>query len=184
MASSPVVAEPAVAPAASAPKPPIVPLLLTIVVVVFVCVGLLSGVMFYLVHSGKMSFGKAGGTEGKLEAPAVTLAHVMVLEPMIANLVDADGTAYLKVSLTLRIADAATKKNAPAKEEKPAKGMSDTEAAVRDTVLMVIGREASDQLLAPEGKERLKVALKVALAEHNPELKVMDLYFADFLVQR
>ena len=49
---------------------------------------------------------------------------------------------------------------------------------------MVVGRQTAEGLLAPEGKEHLKKELRVALAEHNPELKVLDLYFIDFLVQQ
>jgi flagellar FliL protein len=55
---------------------------------------------------------------------------------------------------------------------------------VRDTVLMVVGHQTAEGLLALDGKERLKAELKTALAEHNPELKVVDIHFTDFLVQR
>ena len=57
-------------------------------------------------------------------------------------------------------------------------------AEVRDTVLAVLGRQTADGLLAADGKGRLKVELKAALAEHNRDLKVMDVFFTDFLVQR
>jgi flagellar protein FliL len=48
----------------------------------------------------------------------------------------------------------------------------------------VLGHQSSDALLAPDGKERLKAALKVAIAERNPEIKVTDVFFTEFLVQR
>jgi len=38
--------------------------------------------------------------------------------------------------------------------------------------------------LASGGKEHLKVELKSALAEQNAKLKVKDVFFTDFLVQR
>ena len=57
-------------------------------------------------------------------------------------------------------------------------------AAVRDTVLTVLGRQTADGLLAADGKEHLKAELKSAIAEHNPDLKVKDVFFTDFLVQR
>jgi flagellar FliL protein len=57
-------------------------------------------------------------------------------------------------------------------------------AAVRDTVLMVLGRQTADGLLAVDGKEHLKSELKAALSERNTDLKVKDVFFTDFLVQR
>jgi flagellar FliL protein len=51
-------------------------------------------------------------------------------------------------------------------------------------VLTVVGQQTADNLLAANGKERLKAALKSALAEHNANLKVTDLFLTDFLVQR
>jgi len=110
----------------------------------------------------------------------------MVLEPLLVNLADAGGSSYLRVALTLRVADAADKKGTRANDEKSKndKGMDDAVAAVRDTVLTVLGRETADGLLAADGKEHLKAELKSALAEHNAELKVKDVFFTDFLVQR
>jgi flagellar FliL protein len=38
--------------------------------------------------------------------------------------------------------------------------------------------------MAADGKEKLKAEIKSALAEHNADLKVLDVFFTDFLVQR
>jgi flagellar FliL protein len=50
--------------------------------------------------------------------------------------------------------------------------------------LAVLGRQRSEELLLPDGKERLKRELKLAVAERVPESKVTEIYFTDFLVQR
>jgi len=110
----------------------------------------------------------------------------MVLEPLLVNLADAGDSSYLRIALTLRVVDVADDKASKTKEEKSKddKGTDDTVAAVRDTVLTVLGRQTADDLLATNGKERLKVELKAALTEHNADLKVKDVFFTDFLVQR
>ena len=107
----------------------------------------------------------------------------MVLEPLLVNLADAGGSSYLRVALTLRVRDTTEGKDSKAKDEK-SKGADEDVAAVRDTVLTVLGRQTADGLLAADGKEHLKAALKTALAEHNADLKVADVFFTDFLVQR
>ncbi len=110
----------------------------------------------------------------------------MVLEPILVNLSDAGGSSYLRVALTLRVADVADQKGANAKNEKSKdnKGADDAVPAVRDTVLNVLGRQTAEGLLAVDGKEHLKAELKAALAKHNADLKVVDVFFTDFLVQR
>jgi flagellar FliL protein len=111
----------------------------------------------------------------------------MVLDPLLVNLADVGGSSYLRVALTLRVPDPADKKGSQTKDgkNKDDKNTSDeVAAAVRDTVLTVLGRQTADGLLAADGKEHLKSALKAALAEHNADLKVKDIYFTDFLVQR
>ena len=122
----------------------------------------------------------------RTEAVAPTTTRAMVLEPLLVNLADAGGSSYLRVALTLRVADVADKKGAKASDEKSKndKGAEDAVAAVRDTVLTVLGRQTADGLLAADGKEHLKTELKAALAEHNADLKVKDVFFTDFLVQR
>jgi flagellar FliL protein len=142
------------------------------------------GVVYYLSRSGRVPMERGIAQKGEANVPVAT--HSMVLEPLLVNLADAGGNSYLRVSLTLRVAVEADKKGAKAKDEKSRddKGSDDAVAEVRDTVLSVLGRQTADGLLAADGKEHLKAELKVALAEHNSSLKVMDVFYTDFLVQR
>jgi flagellar protein FliL len=142
-----------------------------------------SAAMYYLARTGKLT-SQAAASRPAADVPPVT--HLLVLEPLLVNLADAGGSSYLRVALTLRVADAAKNGNNPAAkgESKEGKSNDDSGAAVRDTVLAVLGRQTSDDLLAADGKEHLKVALKSGMAQHNPDLKVVDVFFTDFLVQR
>jgi flagellar FliL protein len=158
-------------------------LLAVITGVVIAAVGI-GGVVYYLARIGRLPM--QGATVQKTEAVAPVATHAIALEPLLVNLADAGGSSYLRVALTLRVADAPDRKGAKTKDEKGKddKSSDDAVAAVRDTVLTVLGRQTADGLLAADGKEHLKAALKVALAQHNTDLKVTDIFFTDFLVQR
>jgi flagellar protein FliL len=197
MATSPTVlagSSPSVSPApAVAPAPvaapiaakfPIVPLLVSVAAGVVIATLGVGGGVYYLARTGRLPM--QGVATQKTEAIALAATHSMVLEPLLVNLADAGGSSYLRVALTLRVADVVDKKGAKADGEKSKddKGADDGAAAVRDTVLTVLGRQTADGLLAPDGKEHLKTELKTALTEHNADLKVKDVFFTDFLVQR
>jgi flagellar protein FliL len=175
---------PAAAAASVAAKFPLIPLLIAVVLGVVVATLGVGGVVYYLVRTGRLP-GREG-TAHRTEAAAPAATHAMVLDPLLVNLADAGGSSYLRIAMTLRVADAAEGKDAKPKEEKPKDGKenSDAVASVRDTMLTVLGQQTADRLLAVDGKEELKTELKTALAEHNADLKVMDVFFTDFLVQR
>jgi flagellar FliL protein len=172
------------APDAIAAKVPIFPLLLAVVTGVVIATGSVGGVVYYLAHTGRLSM--QGGATQRADTIAPTLTHAMVLEPLLVNLADAGGSSYLRIALTLRIAEVADKKGTKATGEKSKddKGTDDAIAEVRDTVLTVLGRQTAEELSTAGGKEHLKTELKAALAEHNSDLKVKDIFFTDFLVQR
>jgi flagellar protein FliL len=164
-------------------KLPVTSLLIAVSLGVVVATLGVGGILYLMARSGHLPV--QSGVSVKTE-PVASSAHVMVLEPLLVNLADGSGEAYLRIGLTLRVADIANNEKAKDEKSGDGKGISkdaDT-AAVRDTALGVLGRQTSEGLLAVDGKERLKAALKTALAEHNHELKVTDLFFTEFLVQR
>jgi len=134
----------------------------------------LGGVLYCFVHSGRLSIRKGAAKA----APALTGTRLLVLDPLLVNLADEGGSSYLRLSLTLQVADAAGTKDSKVKND------GGEMAAVRDTALTVLGQQTADGLLAPDGKERLKDELKNALTRHNGDLKVTTVFFTDFLVQR
>jgi flagellar protein FliL len=175
---------PAAAAAPVATKFPLIPLLIAVVLGVVIATLGVGGVVYYLVRTGRLP-GREGAAH-RAEAAAQAATHAMVLDPLLVNLADAGGSSYLRIAMTLRVADSAEGKDAKPREEKPKDGKenSDAVASVRDTMLTVLGQQTADRLLAVDGKEELKTELKTALAEHNADLKVMDVFFTDFLVQR
>lgn len=136
-------------------------------------------VFYYLARSGRLSM--HGSTGVKTLSSAMTGTHLMVLDPLLVNLADSGGSSYLRLSMTLQVADPAVKRNPKIKDEQSS---DEAMVAVRDTAINVLGKQTSDSLLAADGKEHLKAELRGALAEHNADLKVKELFFTDFLVQR
>jgi flagellar FliL protein len=184
LAGVPASASAAPASASIATRVPVFPLLIAVVVGVVTATLGVGGVVYYLAHTGRLP--TQGGAPQKTEAVVPVTTHALVLEPLLVNLADAGGSSYVRVGLTLRVIDVADRKSVKAKEEKGKddQGADDAVAAVRDTVLSVLGRQTADGLLTADGKHQLKAELKAALAEHNPDLKVKDVFFTDFLVQR
>lgn len=182
MATTPPVVQ--ASSAADPAKLPVVPLLIAVLLGVVIATLGAGGIVYLLARSGRLPI--QSGVAAKTEPAVTPTTHAMVLEPLLVNLADNSGNAYLRVGLTLRVADAVSKGNEKVKEEKPGDSKSSkyADAAVRDTALAVLGRQSAEDLLAVDGKERLKTELKAAIAEHNSELKVTDLFFTEFLVQR
>lgn len=167
-------------------KFPVVPLLIAVVLGILLAALGLGGIAYYLARSGKLALPVGAGkaeTAGELMSAAT---HDLVMEPLLVNLADSGGNSYLRIALTLRVADPADKKGAKPKGNKPRDGKDAGEdmTAVRDTTLTVLGRQTAGELLAVDGKKQLKISLRSAIAEHNPGLKVTGVFFTDFLVQR
>jgi flagellar protein FliL len=165
---------------------PFVPLIIAVVVAAAISVAVVGGGAYWLARSGRLSLPATALAATKAESSGPVATHAMVLEPLVVNLADADGKAYLRVAVTLRVVDADDKKEAKTKEEQPkgSQGDDEDQAAVRDTLLTVLGRDSSDALLAADGKQHVKEELKAALTEHASGVKVADIFFTEFLVQR
>lgn len=189
MATPPTVlaVESSPAPAAAVvPVPvkfPMFPLLAAVLAGI-VITGTVIGIgVFWLARTGRLPLSAMVPAETAQRAPVAT--HIVALDPLVVNLADAGGSAYLRVAMVLQVADAADKKGAVSASEKTGDTVSNEPVAeARDVALTVLGQQTSTGLLAVGGKERLKTQLKAALADHDPELKVMGIFFTDFLVQR
>ena len=156
------------------------PLMVAMVLMAVLTIGGVAGTLMYMAKAGKLGGGAVKTVVVKeIEKPPT---HALVLEPLLVNLADADGHSYLRIGVTLEEED--PPKDGKKKEEKEAKPLPGANADVRDTVLEVLGRQKGADLLAADGKEKLKAELKAKLLEHDPEAKVVQVYFTDFLVQR
>jgi flagellar FliL protein len=132
-----------------------------------VALAFLAGAAWILTSKRQASGGQA--------VPAVQ--DVMHLEGFVVNLADPPGDCFLRIGIDLGLGHSI---NGHSKNE----NMAAPTARVRDVILRVLTTYQSTELLAPEGKDRLKQQLLGALQAAVPELAVREVYFTDFLVQR
>ncbi|MEO6923529.1 MAG: flagellar basal body-associated FliL family protein [Bryocella sp.] len=163
-------------PAMPAVKIPFMTLLVCCLVAAVFAVGGAAASVVYLARHGELAVGSS--TAAVPAKTKVLGTHPKALDSMLINLADDGGHAYLRLGVVLAEEDDPQEKKV---EAKPVPG---ADAAVRDTIFDVLGREKSDELLAPDGKDKLKSALLAVLNSREPELKVRAIYFTDFLVQR
>ncbi len=167
----------------------LVPLVLIVLCTVLMALGAVGGGLYWLTKSGRLALPGVAAPAAPVVAKVEAIrTKVVVLEPLLVNLSDQGGGGYLRVVMALEVEDPLPPKDAKPKEEKPAeKGkvvVNELEVKMRDAALTVLGRATSESLLEPEGKELLKKQLKVAITEHLPEVKVVDVMFTEFLVQK
>lgn len=117
----------------------------------------------------------------KASHPTENPSHLLVVDPLLVNLEDEKGSAYLRLSLVMQVANAQANNALSRDNEKSSDAIM---ASIRDTALTVLGKETVSSLLAPDGKESLKSKLKVAFTERNPMVVVKNVYFTEFLVQK
>lgn len=171
-------------PTANSPAPALIKrsvasLLLTTVAGAVISSAALGGALLYLVRSGRLSLHK--GAASKSVSSAEPRTHLLAIDPLLVNLSDSDGSTYARLSITLEVENSTTAEDSKKSDNKSGGGEV---AAVRDTVLTVLGQQTANDLLAVNGKEDLKAKLLKAFNQNNPGLKVRKILFTDFLVQR
>jgi flagellar FliL protein len=167
----------------------LVPLVLIVLCTVVMVLGAIGGGFYWLSKSGRLAMPgaapAAAPVAAKVEPPKT---KVVMLEPLLVNLSDQGGGGYLRVVIALEVEDPPPARDAKPKEEKPAEkgkaAVNEDEVKERDVSLAVLGRETSESLLAADGKDRLKQELGQAITAHVPGVKVVDVLFTEFLVQR
>lgn len=131
---------------------------------------------------GSRAAAAAAAASAQPAAPDPTVD--LPLDPFVVNLADPSGHGFARIGLTLRVAAPAA---AAAKGEKKEGAAADADSPrdmVRDTIITVLNQEQASDLLAPGGKEHLKQAICAAVAKRDPQVKIVDIYFTEFLIQQ
>lgn len=134
--------------------------------------------------------GVAAYLMGKANAPAATpqaqaeteaapangtkaLSGLMVeIEPFIVNILDVQGSRYLKAAITLEVDTEATMKEAEQRMPQ-----------IRDAVLLLISNKTFGEMSDLQGKLQLRAELLSKLNSFFRQGKVQKIYFTEFVVQ-
>ena len=109
-----------------------------------------AGAFYFLVSKPRAA--AAAAEDGEDAAPAKTAAHAekktppvyLPLDPMVVNLADPGGEKVAQVGITLEVSD-----------EKASANVKAYLPTIRSGVLLLISQRTAEELLKPEGKERL-----------------------------
>lgn len=108
------------------------------------------------------------------EVKARTLApgELVALDPFIVNLADASGKRYLKLSLSVEVADKPTVAD-----------LQKVMPVVKDSILLLLSSKSYSDIATLEDKLHLKREIIMRLNQILGGPKVVDLFFSDFVVQ-
>ena len=144
--------------------------MIVLVVVVLLLAGG-GGGAYWFFFSGS---GEAEAAEAEPEPPPVPTG-IVPLEPFVVNLADPAGSRFLRVTMSLVVADEEIAKEI--EEEKV------VTARLRSAILELLAQKQSSELVTPEGKTALKKSIAESVAHAAHELKVEDVLFSEFIVQ-
>ena len=116
----------------------------------------------------------SGSTEGAA-AGKHEVKSVMNLESFLVNLADMESTRFLKVTFRLGLDDA---KSGEEYEKDPV-----VLAATRDKIITLLSTKTAEELLTPEGKERLRNEIREKVNSVLPGGKIVEVFIIEFVVQ-
>lgn len=158
--------EPNAAPAAASKKSR-TGLLIVLTLVVILLLGGGGGAYWFMFRGA----GDAAAAEAEPPAPT----GVIPLDPFVVNLADATGSRFLRVTLSLVVADKAIAHEVEEDEV--------VVLRVRSAILELLAQKQASELVTPDGKAALKKSIAEAVKHTAHELEVADVLFSEFIVQ-
>lgn len=143
----------------------------------------------------------AGWYLGSSRAPAAPATHAAEATPppaftysipsKVVNLADPGGRRYLKVSIVLTVPESAAeaaKRKAPPTPEEQKKFETDFGTLygpqVNDLLTNILTSKRTDDLMSPDGKDRLREEIRTKLNAILPKSQqVAQVYLTDFIIQ-
>ena len=97
----------------------------------------------------------------------------LALEPFLVNLADTDEVRFVKTTFQLGLAEE------PGEQAKSPAAI----AAMRDSIISLLSSKTAEQVLTPQGKDRLREEIRLRVNSVCPQIKVLEVYIVEFVVQ-
>ncbi len=99
-------------------------------------------------------------------------AHIYKMDPFIVNLNDPEKLRYLKIKMEFE-----------SSESKPNEEFEKRLPQLRDTILGVLSRKNSSEILDSGGKDKLRQEMKERLNAFLTAFQIQNIYFSEFVIQ-
>jgi flagellar FliL protein len=150
--------------------------MMKIIIIAVVAILLLAGVGVGAYLMGSSGASKEAPGAVPAEAPQETavppVGPMVAMDDFIVNILDAEGTRYLKASMTIELGS--PESLAEVEERK---------AQVRDAILLYLSSKTFDEIRDLQGKLQLRADLIGRINGLLSAGKVKTIYFTDFVVQ-
>jgi len=97
----------------------------------------------------------------------------LALEPFLVNLADTGEARFVKATFQLGLAE---------ESNEDARNVVAV-AAMRDSIISLLTSKTSEQILTPQGKDKLREEIRSRVNAISPRIKVLEVYIVDFVVQ-
>lgn len=151
--------------------------MLKMIIIALVVLLLLAGVGIgaYLLGSSsgvEKAAKQAAEADKSAETAVPAIGPMVAMDDFIVNILDAEETRYLKISMTLELSTPET--SAEIEERK---------AQVRDTILLYLSSKTFSEIADLQGKLQMRADLVGSINGFLRSGKVKTIYFTDFVVQ-
>lgn len=132
------------------------------------------GAAFFLLKGEDPESATASKQESEATATVAkgAIGPMVEIEPFIINILDDEGTRYLKAAITLET------DNDPVAEE-----IAQRMPQIRDAILLLVGNKTFSELADLQGKLQLRSELRERLNKLLSGGRVQKIYFTEFVVQ-
>jgi flagellar FliL protein len=149
-------------------------MLIIIIAAVVILLGGGAAAFFLLKGDNPQAAAPAAETAPTASAPGTkgTIGPMIEIEPFIINILDEEGTRYLKAAITLET------NNEPVIAE-----ITRRMPQIRDAILLLVGNKTFGELADLQGKLQLRSELSERLNKILTGGRVQKIYFTEFVVQ-
>jgi len=151
-----------------------------ILIISLALVVILGGAAFLVLPFGKgiraAVMGKSESSDGEKSEKKEKKEEVkstLALEPFLVNLADAGENRFVKTTFNLGLAEEQKE------EEKAGPGT----AAIRDSIISILSSKKAEEILTPEGKDKLRHEIRARVNSVSPKMNVLEVYIVDFVIQ-